>query len=106
VFILNVVKVICFDTLLQVLIVKVVAVSTSAALRRVRAAFETRKRAPIGWLAFPGDCCAEELGYPHPGCPVVAFGIPYPRYFGKRGRKLLKTNDGSRKKGKGEAARD
>jgi len=33
--------------------------------------------------------------YPPPGCPVVAFGIPHPRYFGKRGCKLLKTKDGS-----------
>jgi ribosomal protein L21E len=29
--------------------------------------------------------------YPPPGCPVVAFGIPHPRYFGKRGCKVLKT---------------
>ena len=37
-------------------------------------------------------------GYPHSGCPVKAFGIPHPRYFGKRGCKLLKTNGGSCKK--------
>jgi ribosomal protein L21E len=30
--------------------------------------------------------------------PVVAFGIPHPRYFGKRGCKLVKTKDRSRKK--------
>ena len=27
------------------------------------------------------------LMYPPPGCPVVAFGISDPRYFGKRGCK-------------------
>jgi len=37
-------------------------------------------------VGVPGNRGAEELEYPHPGC------------FGERGRKLLKTKDGSGKK--------
>jgi hypothetical protein len=37
-------------------------------------------------VGVAGDCRAEELGYPHPGC------------FGKRGCKLLKIKEGSCKK--------
>ena len=47
-------------------------------------------------------------GVCHPGSPVEAFGIPHPRYFRKRGCKLLKTNGGSaekKAKRKQEAAR-
>jgi hypothetical protein len=84
VFILKVVKVLCFDTLLQVLILKVVRVVSSMSLP-----------------SFAGDGAD--------GCRVVALGIPHPRYFGKRVWKLLKTKDGNRKKSakrEKESARD
>ncbi len=62
-FILKVVKVLCFDTLLQVLILKVVMEE------------QLRRR------SFSPDKV--------PGCPIEAFGYPHPGCFGKRGCKLL-----------------
>src|SRR5260370_38589189 len=70
------VKVLCFDTLLQVLILKVVKVAVSVL-------FATLPKVGSGQKQRVTRKC---LGYPHPGC------------FGKRGCKLLKTKDGSRKK--------
>ena len=51
-----------------------------------------------GWRLEVGYTSVATRQYPPRGCPVEAFGIPHPRYFGKRGCRRLKTKDGSRKK--------
>jgi hypothetical protein len=61
VFILKVVKVLCFDTLLQVLILKEVMEEQFC-----RRSFSLDKV---------------------PGCPIEAFGYPHPGCFAKRGCK-------------------
>jgi len=71
VLILKGVKVLCFDTLLQVLILKVVTVSVFLQPFTTGVPFEYEE----------GKLSEEVLWYPHPGC------------FGKRGCKLLKTKD-------------
>ena len=68
-FILKVVKVLCFDTLLQVLILKEVM---EEQFRR---------------CSFSPDKV--------PGCPIEAFGYPHPGCFAKRGCKRLILKDGS-----------
>jgi hypothetical protein len=92
VLILNVVKVLCFDTLLQVLILKIVKVDVAVFLQSFARGDKSGLPPRQGWGRHRAG------GHPHPGCPVVAFGIPHPRYFGKRGCKLLKTKDRSYKK--------
>ena len=47
-----------------------------------------KKRPPSGGKLYVADSTrARSGGIPHPGCPVVAFGMPHPtpRHFGKRG---------------------
>jgi hypothetical protein len=68
VFILKDVKVVCFVTLLQVLNLKGV-------IERGGAGRKAPKQAA-------GDT-------PHPGCPVVAFGIPHTPVFCKKSPDLL-----------------
>jgi hypothetical protein len=75
VFILKEVKVLCFDTLLQVLILKVVKVAVSVLLQP----FASGDKSGLPQSHRVG-------GHPHPGC------------FGKRGCKLLKTKGGGWKK--------
>jgi hypothetical protein len=87
VFILKVVKVLCFDTLLQLFILKV-----DRGGRRNR---EQGRKATAKDNAETQRSLRYRKRYPPPGCPVVAFGVPHPRYFGKRGCKLLKTKDRS-----------
>jgi hypothetical protein len=88
VFILKVVKVLCFDTLLQVLILKV-----DRGGRRNRRQGRTKVTAKDN--AETQRLLRYRRGTPPPGCPVDSLGIPHPRYFGKRGCKLLKTKDRS-----------
>jgi hypothetical protein len=78
VLILKVVKVLCFDTLLQVLILKV-----DRGGRRNRR--EERTKATAKDNAETAEVAELSQRYPPPGC------------FGKRGCKLLKTKDASRK---------
>src|SRR5260221_8578528 len=111
-------KVVCFDTLLQVLILKVDTERSAAGERTEQS---DHRREKIGEKdnaetqrsgSWRRD--RDERGMP-PRCPLEpsplqgAFvdshresksriGIPYPGYFAKRVRKLLKTKDGSRKK--------
>ncbi len=65
--ILKIVKVLCFDTLLQVLILKVVAVSVFLQPFAKYAPIEAWHRAPSGRLAFPGIAARKSFGTPDPG---------------------------------------
>jgi hypothetical protein len=90
VLILNLVKVLCFDTLLQVLILKVVKAAGFVIFAILR------KWRQIGIFTPTGSGQAQR-----PACRTGrhrAGGHPPPGCFGKRGCKLLKTKDGSRKK--------
>ena len=82
--ILERVKVLCFDTLLQVLILKVVTVAGSAYLQPLARCDPCEVPEARGRLGK--QRVATQTIHPPPGC------------FGKRGRKRLKTKDGSCKR--------
>jgi hypothetical protein len=78
-------EVVCFDTVLQVLILKV---DTRAHRDRRKAEQKRRQR-----ITHPS-----RLGVKRRRGRGAVAEIPHPRYFGKKGCKLLKTKNGDRKK--------
>jgi hypothetical protein len=84
VLILKVDEVVCFDTLLQVLILKV-------DIRAHRDRRKTEQKTKVRTAFASGLRAGRSRG-------AAAAEIPTPRYFAKRVRKLLKTKDGGRKK--------
>jgi hypothetical protein len=96
VLILKGVEVVCFDTLLQVLILKV-------DMGRSRLARETRRgdrgeRKPRERITLPSRLGIKRRRESRVGAETERNGVCHPGCFAKRGCKLLKTNNGGRKK--------